>query len=51
MLFWVPEFILSMQWTEYWITFLTEVFIWALFAVAFNVLMGYTRPSKSAFSR
>jgi len=42
MLFWVPEFILSMQWTEYWITFLTEVFIWALFAVAFNVLMGYT---------
>lgn len=41
-LFWAPEFILAMEWPEYWITFLTEVFIWALFAVAFNVLMGYT---------
>ncbi len=41
-LFWVPEFILSMEWPEYWITFLTEVFIWSLFAVAFNILMGYT---------
>jgi hypothetical protein len=41
-LFWAPEFILSMAWPEYWIAFLTEVFMWALFAVAFNVLMGYT---------
>ncbi len=42
LLFWVPEFILWMEWPEYWITFLTEVFIWGLFALAFNVLMGYT---------
>jgi branched-chain amino acid transport system permease protein len=42
LLFWGPEFILKMQWPEYWITFLTEVFMWSLFAVAFNVLMGYT---------
>jgi branched-chain amino acid transport system permease protein len=41
-LFWAPEFILSMAWPEYWISFLTEVYMWALFAVAFNVLMGYT---------
>jgi branched-chain amino acid transport system permease protein len=40
--FWVPEFILAMGWPEYWISFLTKVFIWALFAVAFNLLMGYT---------
>jgi branched-chain amino acid transport system permease protein len=42
LLFWGPEFILKMGWSEYWITFLTEVFMWSLFAVAFNVLMGYT---------
>lgn len=42
LLFWGPEFILKMEWPEYWITFLTEVFMWSLFAVAFNVLMGYT---------
>jgi branched-chain amino acid transport system permease protein len=40
--FWVPELILTMGWTEFWILFLTEVFIWSLFAVAFNLLMGYT---------
>jgi branched-chain amino acid transport system permease protein len=40
--FWVPEVILAMGWTDFWILFLTEVFIWALFAVAFNLLMGYT---------
>jgi branched-chain amino acid transport system permease protein len=40
--FWVPEFILAMGWPEYWISFLTEAFIWGLFAVAFNLLMGYT---------
>ncbi len=42
LLFWVPEFILYMEWAEYWISFLTEVFIWSMFAVAFNLLMGYT---------
>ena len=42
LLFWAPEFILYMEWTEYWTLFLTEVFIWSLFAVAFNLLMGYT---------
>ena len=40
--FWIPDLILYMGWTKYWISFLTEVFIWALFAVAFNLLMGYT---------
>ncbi|MGQ4808811.1 hypothetical protein NKDENANG_02200 [Candidatus Entotheonellaceae bacterium PAL068K] len=42
LLLWVPEFILAMEWPEYWITFLTEIFMWSLFAVAFNLLMGYT---------
>jgi branched-chain amino acid transport system permease protein len=40
--FWIPDLILYMGWAKYWISFLTEVFIWALFAVAFNLLMGYT---------
>jgi branched-chain amino acid transport system permease protein len=40
--FWVPNLILAMNWADYWILFFTEVFIWALFAVAFNLLMGYT---------
>ena len=40
--FWVPEVILAMGWAEFWIIFLTEAFIWSLFAVAFNLLMGYT---------
>lgn len=40
-LFWVPELILYMEWAEFWIIFLTEAFIWSLFAVAFNLLMGY----------
>jgi branched-chain amino acid transport system permease protein len=40
--FWVPELILTMGWAEFWILFFTEVFIWSLFAVAFNLLMGYT---------
>lgn len=42
LLFWGPNFILAMDWPEYWITFLTEVFIWSTFAIAFNLLMGYT---------
>jgi branched-chain amino acid transport system permease protein len=40
--FWVPEVVLAMGWPEFWILFFTEVFIWSLFAVAFNLLMGYT---------
>ena len=40
--FWIPELILAMGWAEFWILFFTEVFIWSLFAVAFNLLMGYT---------
>ena len=39
---WVPEAILYMGWARFWITLLAEVFIWGLFAVAFNLLMGYT---------
>jgi branched-chain amino acid transport system permease protein len=39
--FWAPDLILTMGWADFWILFLTEVFIWALFAVAFNLLMGY----------
>lgn len=42
LLFWVPNGIITMQWPEFWILFLTEVYIWGLFAVAFNLLMGYT---------
>ncbi len=42
LLFWVPEAILYMGWSKFWITLLAEVFIWGLFAVAFNLLMGYT---------
>jgi branched-chain amino acid transport system permease protein len=41
LLFWVPEFILYMGWAKFWILFTTQAFIWSLFAVAFNVLMGY----------
>jgi len=41
LLFWVPEFIIYMEWADFWIIFLTEAFIWSLFAVAFNLLMGY----------
>ena len=41
-LFWVPEVVLAMGWTKFWITLLAEVCIWSLFAVAFNLLMGYT---------
>ena len=40
--FWVPELVRAMGWADFWIIFLTEVFIWSLFAVAFNLLMGYT---------
>ncbi len=40
LLFWVPELIIAMEWADFWIIFLTEVFIWSLFAVAFNLLMG-----------
>ena len=42
LLFWVPEAILYMGWAKFWITLVAEVFIWGLFAVAFNLLMGYT---------
>ena len=42
LLFWVPEAILYMGWARFWITLLAEVFIWGLFAVSFNLLMGYT---------
>lgn len=42
LLFWVPELVRALGWTEFWILFFTEVFIWSLFAVAFNLLMGYT---------
>ena len=41
LLFWVPELIIYMGWADFWIIFLTEAFIWSLFAVAFNLLMGY----------
>ncbi len=41
LLFWVPELIIYMEWADFWIIFLTEAFIWSLFAVAFNLLMGY----------
>lgn len=41
LMFWVPELIIYMEWANFWIIFLTEVFIWSLFAVAFNLLMGY----------
>lgn len=40
--FWVPDLVLAMGWSKFWITFLAEVLIWSLFAVAFNLLMGYT---------
>src|SRR5512134_1720696 len=42
LLFWVPDAILYMGWARFWITLLAEVFIWGLFAAAFNLLMGYT---------
>jgi branched-chain amino acid transport system permease protein len=41
LLYWTPELIIYMEWADYWIIFLTEAFIWSLFAVAFNLLMGY----------
>jgi branched-chain amino acid transport system permease protein len=40
--FWIPDLILYMEWADFWILFLTQVLIWSLFAVAFNLLMGYT---------
>ncbi|MBX3501567.1 MAG: branched-chain amino acid ABC transporter permease [Alphaproteobacteria bacterium] len=42
LLFWLPELILYMGWARFWIQFTTQVFIWSLFAMAFNLLMGYT---------
>ena len=42
LLFWLPELILGMGWAKFWIQFATQVFIWSLFAVSFNLLMGYT---------
>ena len=41
LLFWLPELVLSMGWAKFWIQFMTQVFIWSLFAVSFNLLMGY----------
>jgi branched-chain amino acid transport system permease protein len=40
-LFWVPDLILYMGGSKFWIVFATQCFIWSLFAVAFNLLMGY----------
>jgi branched-chain amino acid transport system permease protein len=42
LLFWVPEIIMARGWADFWIIFLTGAFIWSMFAVAFNLLMGYT---------
>ena len=42
LLFWVPELVWSMGGTKFWVLFFTEVYMWSLFAVAFNLLMGYT---------
>jgi branched-chain amino acid transport system permease protein len=42
LLFWLPELILGMGWAKFWIQFTTQVLIWSLFAVSFNLLMGYT---------
>jgi branched-chain amino acid transport system permease protein len=41
LLFWLPELVLYMGWAKFWIQFTTQVFIWSLFAVSFNLLMGY----------
>ena len=41
LLFWVPDLILYMGWAKFWIQFTTQVFIWSLFGVSFNLLMGY----------
>jgi branched-chain amino acid transport system permease protein len=41
LLFWLPELVLSMGWAKFWIQFATQVLIWSLFAVSFNLLMGY----------
>jgi len=41
LLFWLPELIIYMGGAKFWIVFSTQCFIWSLFAVAFNVLMGY----------
>ncbi len=40
-LFWLPELVLHMDWAKFWIQFATKIFIWSLFAVSFNLLMGY----------
>ena len=41
LLFWLPELIYYMGWARFWVQFMTQAFIWSLFAVSFNVLMGY----------
>src|SRR5260370_26045105 len=41
LLFWLPELVLHMDWARFWIQFTTQVCIWSLFAVSFNLLMGY----------
>ena len=41
LLFWLPELVLTMGWAKFWIQFATQVLIWSLFAMSFNLLMGY----------
>jgi branched-chain amino acid transport system permease protein len=41
LLFWLPELVYYMGWAKFWVQFMTQVFIWSLFAVSFNLLMGY----------
>jgi len=41
LLFWLPELIFYMGWAKFWVQFMTQFFIWSLFAVSFNLLMGY----------
>src|SRR5262245_10848691 len=41
LLFWVPELIMYLGVAKCWIVFATQCFIWSLFAVSFNLLMGY----------
>ncbi len=42
LLFWLPEVIVALGWGKFWIALLADMLIWGLFAVAFNLLMGYT---------
>ncbi|MGE3541061.1 MAG: branched-chain amino acid ABC transporter permease [Candidatus Tectimicrobiota bacterium] len=40
--FWAPELILGLGWSPFWIILLADIGIWGVFALAFNLLMGYT---------